>query len=50
MALETLLIAAQTGFNLVGGLFETGVGLVGSPFGVERHARTQPQRAVRAIA
>ena len=50
VALETLLVASEATFDLVGGLFETRIGLMRAAFRVQGDAGAQPQRAVRAIA
>ncbi len=38
MLLQPLLVAAQPALDLVGGLFETRVGLVRAPLGLQVHA------------
>ena len=50
VAFEPLLVAAQTSLDLVGGLFEAGIGLMRPALGMQADPRTQAQRAVRAIA
>ena len=49
MILQTLGVAAQPALDLVGGLFEARVRLVGAAFGLQPCARAQMQRAIGAV-